>query len=302
MKMNTKNNPLVSVVMINYNGSSDTIECVNSLSKATYQNLQIIVVDNASTDNSLAILRDQLQYDNLTIIASKENNGFSAGNNIGIRQAQQFGSDFVLILNNDTIVEPGFIEPLLAGFDNDDAVGCVISKILYESEPEKVWYAGGTYNPWFCRADHVDFNQSDTKESVLKPVDFASGCCMLLSDEAIEKAGLMDEDYFLYVEDTEYSLRLKKTGFKLMYASDSVIYHKVSASTQAGSDLSQYYTIRNTLYLGKMYSSILEKISTMIYNMAFYTHKVLTRQYKIKNILAAQMDYHMGIVGRSDRF
>ena len=300
--MNIEDNPLVSVVLINYNGSSDTIECVNSLSQVSYKNLQVIVVDNASTDNSVEILNDSLHHDNLTIIAANENNGFSAGNNIGIREAKKRDSDYVLILNNDTVVEPDFIEPLLAGFNADESVGCVISKILYESQRDKIWYGGGTYNPWFCRAGHVNFNKTDAKQSVLKPVDFASGCCMMLSDDAIQNVGLMDENYFLYVEDTEYSLRLRKSGYKLMYASDSVIYHKVSSSTQAGSDLSQYYTIRNTLYLGKMYSSLLEKISTTFYNMAFYTHKVLTRQYKMKNILAAQMDYHIGILGRSDRF
>ncbi len=300
--MNVKTNPLVSVIMINYNGAADTIECVESLSHVTYDNVKIIVVDNASTDDSVEVLKREINHENVIIVESPDNNGFSAGNNIGIKEAQNLGSDYMLILNNDTLVEPDFIEPLLEVFEQDSGTGCVISKILYASEPEKIWYAGGTYNPWFCRADHVDYNQADNRIEEIKQVEFASGCCMLLSDEAIEKAGLMDEDYFLYVEDTEYSLRLRKAGYKLMYNSNSVIYHKVSATTTAGSDLSQYYTIRNTLYLGKAYSSFLQKLSTMAYNVAFYTHKVLTGQYKLKNILAAQLDYHAGIVGRSERF
>lgn len=300
--MQFEEKPLVSIILINYNGAKDTIECVESLSKVTYKNAKIIVVDNASTDTSLSVLKHYLQQDNVIIVESPENNGFSAGNNLGIKRAQELGSDYMLILNNDTLVEPGFIEPLLSTFDVQSDVGCVISKILYASEPEKIWYAGGTYNPWFCRADHEAFNAENNNKRVVKDVEFASGCCMLLSKEAIEKTGLMDEDYFLYVEDTEYSLRLRQAGFKLMYTSDSVIYHKVSATTSAGSDLSQYYTIRNTLYLGKTYSSFMQKLTTLAYNVAFYTHKVITGQYKVKNILAAQMDYHQGIVGRSERF
>lgn len=300
--MNVKTKPLVSIILINYNGSADTIECVESLSKVTYDNVKIIVVDNASTDNSLEVLKQNLDHESVIVVESPENNGFSAGNNIGIIEARKLNSDYMLILNNDTLVEPGFIEPLLDVFESDDEVGCVISKILFASEPDKIWYAGGTYNPWFCRADHVAYNQADDKVEVVEPVEFASGCCMLLSDNAIKNTGFMDEDYFLYVEDTEYSLRLKKAGYKLMYTSNSVIYHKVSATTTAGSDLSQYYTIRNTLYLGKVYSSFLQKFSTMAYNMAFYTHKVLTGQYKLKNIVAAQLDYHSGIMGRSERF
>ena len=300
--MNVNKNPLVSIILINYNGSADTIECVESLSKVNYNNVKIIVVDNASTDNSVEILKQNLNQDNVIIVESPENNGFSAGNNLGILEARKLNSEYMLILNNDTLVEPDFIEPLMEVFDNDEEVGCVISKILYASEPDKIWYAGGTFNPWFCRADHDAYNLADTNVEEVKPVEFASGCCMLLSKKAIEKTGLMDEDYFLYVEDTEYSLRLRKAGFKLMYTSKSVIYHKVSATTSAGSDLSQYYTIRNTLYLGKVYSSFLQKLSTMAYNVAFYTHKVLTGQYKLKNIVAAQVDYHLGVMGRSERF
>ena len=300
--MNVKTNPLVSIILINYNGSTDTMECVESLTRVTYDNVKIIVVDNASTDNSVEVLKQNLNYENVILVESPENNGFSAGNNLGILEARRLDSGYMLILNNDTLVEPGFIEPLLEVFDSDAQVGCVISKILYASEPDKIWYAGGTFNPWFCRAGHDAYNLTDNKVDEVKPVEFASGCCMLLSGTAIEYTGLMDEDYFLYVEDTEYSLRLRKAGFKLMYTSKSVIYHKVSASTKAGSDLSQYYTIRNTLYLGKVYSSFLQKLSTMAYNLAFYTHKVLTGQYKLKNILAAQIDYHLGVMGRSERF
>ncbi|MBT8448728.1 MAG: glycosyltransferase family 2 protein [Gammaproteobacteria bacterium] len=300
--MNLDKHPLVSIILINYNGAADTIECVESLTKVTYANVKIIIVDNASTDNSIKVLKHNLQYENVIIIESPENNGFSAGNNIGIQEARKLNADYMLILNNDTLVEPDFIEPLLEVFDSNEDVGCVISKILYASDPDKIWYAGGTFNPWFCRADHDHYNLTDNKVAEVKPVEFASGCCMLLSREAIDKTGLMDEDYFLYVEDTEYSLRLRQVGFKLMYTSRSVIYHKVSATTSVGSDLSQYYTIRNTLYLSKVYSSFLQKLTTMTYNVAFYTHKVLTGQYKIKNIVSAQVDYHSGVMGRSKRF
>lgn len=294
--------PKVGVVLVNYNGYQDTIECVESLQKVTYPNLDIWVVDNASTNDSLIHLRQQANHENVSIVASPANDGFSAGNNIGIKAALEQGAEFVLVLNNDTIVEPDFIEPLLDTFSDHDDAGCVISKILYQSEPNKLWYGGGTFNPWFCRADHIGFNETDTANKSVQEVAFASGCCMMLTKQAIEESGLMDEDYFLYVEDTEYSLRLAKAGFKLFYNPNSAIYHKVSATTQSGSDLSQYYTIRNTLYLGKTYLSRMQRFSAMLYKWVFYTHKVVTKQYRIKNIFAAELDYMMGNMGRSSRF
>ncbi len=237
---------MISVILVNYNSAKDTIECLKSLSILNDIGQKIVVVDNHSSDDSLEVLERARREFEFTLIKAPDNNGFSAGNNIGIEYAKSINSDYFVLLNNDTVVEHDFLEKLVNGFKASPNCGITTSRILYFSNPEKVWYAGGALNMRTSRTEHFHYNCKDTTED-MKPmrVSFASGCCMCISREVIDEVGMLDEDFFLYEEDTEFCHRIQEYGFSIWYIPDSVIYHKVSSSTGVGSATSQYYTIRN---------------------------------------------------------
>ena len=247
--------PLVSIILVNYNGYSDTVDCIRSLLNVDYDNFTIYVIDNGSTVNATP---EQLQYisQHSNYIWSDNNLGFSGGNNLGIDYAMKDNPDYYLLLNNDTEVEPDFLDKLVkVGSEKDDA-GIITGKILWFDDKLRVWYAGGEYNYETGKTTHFHYdeinNESDKK---IEAVTFASGCLWLIPRQVICNVGKMDERMFLYAEDTEYCCRVIKNGLKIYYTNDSVIYHKVSRSTGFGSTNSQYYNVRNTLFINNIYSS-----------------------------------------------
>ena len=271
----------VYIVLLNYNGFQDTIECVNSIKKTIKRDdYSIIVVDNKSTDDSIRIMEKELKKD-IILIKSDCNNGFSAGNNIGIQYALDNGADYVMLLNNDTIVEEDVLTPMLNFAKNNTKCGCISCRICYNNERNKIWYDGGFFNPLNCRAKHYRFNKESSQIKGINEATFITGCCMLIPTEVINKVGLMDERYFLYVEDTEYCLRIRKHEYKLYWDADHKIYHKVSSSTKKISELSQFYEIRNRLLLRDTYLNFIQKITMAIYNIVFYPYKVITKKYSL---------------------
>lgn len=259
--------PLVFIVLLNYNGAEDTIDCLKSLQNVGYSAMNIVVVDNASTDDSVErLIIAQKDYEFIFLI-SEENNGFSAGNNIGIRYALEKDADYVLLLNNDTVVKPDFLSLAVEASENDDSVGLTIGKILYYKEPDLIWYGGGELKQPYNYSIHLGFRENQNKPEFnhQRYVTYATGCYFLLKRAAIEKVGLMDEDYFLYCEDTDYSIRMTRGGFRMLYCPQSVIYHKVSASTGKGSAFSTYYIARNNIMLFKKFFSGKEKVVGLLY-------------------------------------
>ncbi len=250
-----KEMPLVYIVLLNYNGVNDTIDCLKSLQNVNYAEMKTIVVDNASTDDSVAKLKSvQPEYDFL-LLTGNENNGFSAGNNIGIKYAMKNNADYVLLLNNDTVVEPDFLSYAVEASEKDDNVGLTIGKILYYKEPELIWYGGGELQKPYFYAKHSGFreNKDAPEYNIQKYVTFATGCYFLLKRKTIESVGMLEEDYFMYCEDTDYCFRINKSNQKILYCPKSVIYHKIGASSGKGSDFSTYYIARNTIILLKRF-------------------------------------------------
>ena len=278
----------VFIVLLNYNGYKDTIECVNSLEKIITDNIKIIVVDNKSTDNSIEEIEKNIN-DKIILLRAEANDGFSAGNNIGIKYALENNADYVLLLNNDTIIEEDFLTPLVSFSNENKDCGCISCRIYYNAERNKIWFDGGDFNPLICRAKHYRFNEEKSDINGINEAGFISGCCMLIPTEVIKNIGFMDERYFLYVEDTEYSLRIKKGGYKLYWDSDHKIYHKVSSTTKNISNMVQFYEIRNRLLLRDTYLNTFEKITTGIYNLFFYTYKVITRKFNLGIIKKAHL-------------
>lgn len=268
---------MVAIILVNYNGSSDTIDCIKSLSLLREVEYEIVVVDNCSTDDSVDKLKQYQKEYSFTLLQTEQNNGFSYGNNIGIKYAKN--ADFYLLINNDTVVTPDFLKKLIAEFQKNPKCGVTTPKILYYSQPNKIWYAGGSFNQRTARSEHYHYNQNNNiNDKHPHKVTFASGCCLCISRNTIKKIGLLNEDFFLYEEDTEFCCRVTEAELEIVYIPDSVIYHKVSASTGEGSPMSQYYTVRNKYSLIRMHFEGRNKIFAYLYCTAQFIYRCIKKK------------------------
>lgn len=274
---------MVSIILVNFNGAKDTIECIDSIEKTSEKNYQVIVVDNQSTDNSVELLEKAKEKHDFILLKSPVNNGFSAGNNLGIKYALKHNADYILLLNNDTIVAPGFLSELLKPLSENENCGATIGKIYYEQERNRIWYAGGSLDATTARTEHWHYDQIDSLETNKEQsVSFATGCCLCIPVRTLNKVGLLDESYFLYEEDADYSLRITRAGYEIVYNPKSIIYHKVSASTGRTSPVTQYYSIRNKYRLIKQFYKGYKKLIAYSYNTLLFTIRCLKGKLKFK--------------------
>lgn len=250
----------VSIIILNWNGWQDTLECLDSLVKITYPNYKVIILDNNSTNESVEKIKNWIVNNKSVIdyklLINNYNFGFAGGNNPCIKYAVENKSDYILLLNNDTVVDPGFLEKLVKAGESDKNFGIIGPKIYYEKDKKRIWFGGG-YFDWLSGSRHLEFNKIDDKPSdeTIKEINFMTGCCLLVRRETVEKIGLMNEDFFLYYEDVEWSIRAKKFGYKIIYAPSSHIWHKVSRSVKPKTNpAAHYYHIRNILLLSKLHA------------------------------------------------
>ena len=224
--------PRIGIIILNWNGWQDTLECLTSVRQVDYptDRFDIVVVDNGSRDESVAQLRRQ---PGLTLLELPSNVGFAAGNNVGIQRVLADGCDYVLLLNNDTVVAPDFLTPLLQVFDIDPAAGAVSPKIRYYDQPNRLWYAGGKFRQPRLIGLMIGLDELDTGQyEQAGMVDYVVGCCMLIRRAVFEQIGYLDESFFFYQEDVDFSYRATHAGFSMWYQPASVIFHKVSHSTR----------------------------------------------------------------------
>ncbi len=224
------NIPLVYAITLNSNRRVDALECLGSLTQITSPKLRILVIDNGSTDGSPQSITEK--FPSVEQIVNASNVGFSAGFNIGLRRALEAKADYALILNNDSLVAPNMLEPLITAIKPED-VGITAPAIYYASNPEQVWSTGGGRNPLTLEMTG-DHGRHETLIQITER-EFLSGCGMLIKRSVIERVGLFDENFFLYYEDSDYCLRTRKAGFRLLVVPQARMWHKVSASTN-GSD------------------------------------------------------------------
>ena len=256
--------PRVAIILVNYNGCKDTIECVQSLLEITYQNYTIFVVDNASTEEK-RVQDNLLLQRNVRILQSNANLGFSGGNNLALQVAIKEGFDYILLLNNDTIVEADFLSELIHTAERDREIGIVAGKIYFYHDKQRIWAAGGEYS----RITGITVQYGgEEREELNRPRDltFATGCLMLIPCHVVEKVGLLEEKLFLYSEDTDYCQRVLDAGYRIRYVPTAKIYHKISASIGDASAVQQRYMMRNNLYMIQKYSKrkIVAYLSIMI--------------------------------------
>lgn len=261
--------PIISAVILNWNGYSDTTELIESLFKVHYEKLKIVVVDNGSKHNDFDLIT-QNYGDKIHIISLKENLGFTGGNNVGIKYALEKKSDYILLLNNDTTVEPDFLNHLVNEMLQNKNVGIAVPKINYYENRNLVWYAGGYISK--IRGSGFTLGEKDLSENYNKNkyVSFATGCCMLIKSNVFKNIQLFDENYFLYLEDVDYCKRCILAGYKILFVAKSIIYHKVSISAKKQNTLLPlYYVTRNRLYFVKKFYPRFFYVSFLFINLIF---------------------------------
>jgi GT2 family glycosyltransferase len=229
--------PLVYIIVLTWNGRTDTLECLRSLQRLRYSNARTLIVDNASTDGTPEAIRRE--FPGVEVAANRSNLRFAGGNNIGIKRAIEAGADYILLLNNDTTVDPDFLPYLVHAVEGNENAGMAGPKILYYSDPHRLWFAGGKIEWWKGWVSHVGIREIDRGQyDEMREVDYLTGCCLLVRREIIEKIGMLDESYYIYGEDADWCIRATRAGYKLLYVPSARIWHKVSVST--GGHLSWY--------------------------------------------------------------
>lgn len=224
--------PLVYAITLNWNQRDETLGCLQSLSEMAYANLRLLLVDNASTDETVTAVAQQ--FPTLEIIVNERNLGFGGGFNVGLRRALAQGADYILIINNDARLAPDALNQMLALAESD--VGMVAPKTYYASQPQRIWSLGGKRHPLTYEMTGDARGQLDTGqwEQVLER-DYFVGCIVLLSAKMLREIGLFDERFFLYYEDSDLSLRARQAGYRLLLCPRAHGWHKVSVSS-GGSD------------------------------------------------------------------
>lgn len=266
----------VAVVTVNFNSEKETHDLLESLEKITKKKFDffVVVIDNASKKPFQLTSAEEKQ--DVLLYQTEKNLGFTGGYNFGIHKALEKGADFVVILNNDTVVDKDFIEVFLKTFRENQQCGLTVPKIYFaknhefhkerykESEKGKVfWYAGGymDFANVFSKhrgVDEVDIGQYNKVEKI----NFATGCCMCVSKEVLEKVGMFDDKLYLYFEDADLSQRIIRAGYDILYQPDAVIWHVNAASGGgAGSPLHDYYLTRNRMIFGMRYAPLRTKIA-----------------------------------------
>lgn len=219
--------PKVFVIVLNYNGREFIRKCLTGLFKVNYPNLEIVVVDNNSSDGSLETARTL--FPKAHFIKNEENLGFAVGNNIGIKFALERMAEWILLLNQDTEVESNFLEELITVVKKNPAIG-VASPLIFWGNSEKIWFSGGKINWWNMKS----IQENNLISQINSQSDFISGCAMLVKKEVFSKIGLLDEDFFLYWEDADFTVRAKKAGFELAVVPQSRIRHFEKNMESAG--------------------------------------------------------------------
>ena len=259
--------PRVAIVILNWNGREDTLECLASVSQLDYPNYEIVVVDNGSTDDSVETISKQ--YPGIALVQTGSNLGYAGGNNVGIRWALDHAVDYVLLLNNDTIVSPDLLRAFVIAKDLLPANAVLGAKIFFYDEPDKLWFAGGRWDDRSNSFKHVGLGQKDSTEfSRMTEVDYVTGCALFVSATAIKEIGLLDESFFLTYEETDWCYRARARGHKCIFVPDAKLWHKVSASFGGNSSpLHNYFMVRNKLLWAKKHLSRSARVSLLKENI-----------------------------------
>ncbi len=271
--------PKVAIVLINLNQEQHTRECISSLLKVSYTAAEIILIDNNSTDGSGGRLHQQ--FPSVIYRRLEENLGFAGGNNVGIEIALAHGVDYVLLLNNDTVVEPGFIQPLVNAAISEPLLGAQCGKIYQFSDRQTLWYAGGILHIDKADANHRGMWEKDIGQyDKVEDTDFASGCMFFVPARVIKDTGMLDDTLFIYQEDTDWCMRMKEWGYRIIYNPNSRIWHKVSVTNRIDSPFYLYFTIRNKIIFLRKHSRPSQWMRHLPYFVYFFMRHLIRMSLK----------------------
>ena len=270
----------VSIITVNFNQPKVTEELLQSI-PATYGNLEIIVVDNGS--KVISINNWQANYPQVKFIRSEENLGFAGGNNLGIKEAT---GDYLFLVNNDTEFTAGLIEKLVAVMDSKPEVGMISPMIKYYSDKNLIQYAGYTQmNYYTCRNSCIGLREKDTGQynNITAPTAYCHGAAMMIRREAIEKAGLMSENFFLYYEEVDWCEHIKRAGYEAWVCTEALIYHKESVSVGKKSKLKEYFMNRNRILFVRRNAPFVNKLVFYPYFVLLVVPRNILSYIKDKN-------------------
>lgn len=239
--------PKIAVIILNWNGKRDTLDCLDSARQIDYPNYQVVVVDNGSSDDSVQAIRQA--HPKAMVLETGANLGYAGGNNVGIRWALEQGFEGILLLNNDTIVDPGLLSAFAEAETRFPGAGVFGAKIYYFSPSDVLWFAGGTWQPESMGFKHIGLGKQDGPAySEARAFDYMTGCALYASANVYRDIGLLDEAFFLTFEETDWCYRARKRGYQCMFIPEAKLWHKVSASFGGNSSpLHNYFMVRNKL-------------------------------------------------------
>jgi GT2 family glycosyltransferase len=282
----------VSIITVNFNQTEVTCALLESLRQLTYPNFEVIIVDNGSVkDNPEPIAA---RYPEFKLIKSPVNLGFAGGNNLGVKSAE---GDFLMFLNNDTEVDPGFLEPLVAKLESDKKIGMVSPKIRFHHTPDTIQYAGYTpLSKITLRQRLIGFREKDTGQYDQGSETFSiHGAAMMIPRRVIDEVGIMAEMFFLYYEEHDWAMRVKKAGYTIHYVPQSLVLHKESISTGKESPLKAYYINRNRFLFARRNLTGIRRVASLAYLSAIAFPKglltyLIERRYDLaKSVLRAYL-------------
>lgn len=251
----------VAVVILNWNSGEDIFRCLASVFDSTYKSIQVVIVDNGSTDGSTDEIRRLFPHVN--IIINPQNLGFAKGSNQGMEWALDHGIEYVLLLNADARLHPDAIKELMAVTcqQDDSVVACPRMYLGSADLPDRrLWFAYGTVELWAGLFRNPAFNQPDSPRwSLPRDMEYASGCCMLIPAQILQSAGMLDEAFFAYCEDIDFSLRIRNAGFRLRYVPEARLWHGSTKPTNRTRTAAyRYLSTRNNLWVVRKHGSRLE--------------------------------------------
>lgn len=254
--------PLVSIITVNYNQSVVTCEFLASLRKVSYPNLEIFVVDNASPNDRPEIIKEE--FPEVILIKTAKNLGFAGGNNVAVEKAK---GKYLLFINNDTEVEPGFLEPMVSLLEQDENIGMVSPKIHYFHTPNTFQYAGfTTINPISIRNFAIGFGETDQGQyDITCETGSIFGAAMLVPLKVVQQVGMMADVFFLYYEEHDWAAHIKQAGYKIYYQGKSLVLHKESISTVKDSPFQIFYLTRGRVLYARRNSFGLKGLLSMLY-------------------------------------